>query len=146
MALRDQGEKLPAGLVCLSPWTDMTGSAESIRANSERDPMFVTEDIARYARAYLGNESPNDPLASPLLGNLTGLPPLLIQVGKNEMLLDDARALHAKVIATGGSSELRIFERVFHGWHFGTPFVPEARDALQDVVEFIARHLRPSRP
>jgi epsilon-lactone hydrolase len=139
LALRDHGEKLPACLVCLSPWTDMTGSGDSIRANSDCDPMFVTEDIARYASAYLGDESPHDPLASPLFANLAGLPPMLIQVGSNEVLLDDARTLHEKIIAAGGSSELRVFDRVFHGWHFGTPFVPETRQALREVAEFIQR-------
>jgi acetyl esterase/lipase len=142
MRLRDAGEPLPACLVCLSPWTDMTGSGDSITANSARDPMFVTEDIQRYASAYLGSESPHHPLASPLLGDLAHLPPLLIQVGRNEILLDDARAVHTKVAATGGPSELRIFDGVFHGWHFGSPFVPEARMALREVAEFINRHLR----
>ncbi len=146
LALRDCGEKLPACLVCLSPWVDLTASGESITSNSACDPMFVGDDIIRYANAYLGDKSPDDPLASPLFANLAGLPPVLIQVGRNEVLLDDARALHEKIIAAGGSSELRIFDRVFHGWHFGTPFVPEARTALQDVVEFIKRHLRSSRP
>lgn len=141
MRLRDAGEPLPACLVCLSPWTDMTGSGESITANSQRDPMFVAKDIERYASAYLGRGSPHDPLASPLLGDLAGLPPLLLQVGRNEVLLDDARAVHEKVVAAGGSSELRIFDRVFHGWHFGAPFVPEARRALREVAEFIERHL-----
>ncbi len=142
MRLRDGGEPLPACLVCLSPWTDMTGRGVSIIANSERDPMFVAKDIERYASAYLGRGSPHDPLASPLLGDLAGLPPLLLQVGRDEVLLDDARAVHEKVVAAGGSSELRIFDRVFHGWHFGAPFVPEARQALNEITEFINQHLR----
>ena len=137
MRLRDGGEPLPACLVCLSPWTDMTGSGESITANSERDPMFVAEDIGRYASAYLGTGSRHDPLASPLLGDLAGLPPLLLQVGSNEVLLDDARAVHARFVAAGGSSELRIFDGVFHGWHFGAPFLPEARQALNEIAQFI---------
>jgi epsilon-lactone hydrolase len=140
MRLRDAREPLPASLVCLSPWTDMTGSGASITANSGRDPMFAGEDVERYASAYLGTGSPRDPLASPLFGNLAGLSPLLIQVGRNEVLLDDARAIHAKIIAAGGSSELQIFDRVFHGWHFGAPFVPESRAALREIAEFIARH------
>jgi acetyl esterase/lipase len=140
MRLRDDREPLPASLICLSPWTDMTGSGKSITGNSELDPMFVARDIQRYASAYLGSESPGNPLASPLLGNLPGLPPMLLQVGRKEILLDDARALHAKVIAAGGSSELRIFDHVFHGWHFGAPFVPEASEALDDVAHFINRH------
>ncbi|HEX4639899.1 MAG TPA: alpha/beta hydrolase, partial [Chthoniobacterales bacterium] len=86
LRLRDAGEPMPACLVCLSPWTDMTGSGDSIIANSQRDPMFVAEDIQRYAAIYLGDHSPQDPLASPLFANLRGLPPTLIQVGRNEVL------------------------------------------------------------
>ena len=120
----------------------MTASGESITANSERDPMFAAEDIARYANAYLGRESPHDPLASPLLGDLASLPPLLLQVGRKEVLLDDARAVHVKAVAAGGSSKLQIFDRVFHGWHFGAPFVPESRVALREITGFINRHSR----
>jgi len=139
MRLRDSGERLPTCVVCLSPWTDMAGSSDSIIANSQRDPMFVAEDIERYASTYLGGESRHHPLASPLHGDFANLPAVLLQVGETEILLDDARAVHAKVIAAGGSSELRIFKGVPHGWHFGTPFVPEAREALREIAEFIAR-------
>src|SRR5205823_9277440 len=131
LRIRDAGEPLPACLVCLSPWTDMTGASDSLAANSERDSMFVGEDIGRYASVYLADRSRYDPLASPLLGNLGGLPPVLIQVGRDEVLLDDARNLHAKILATGGSSELHIYESVPHGWHYGAPFVPETRQALR---------------
>ena len=117
----------------------MTGKSETIKANAERDPMFVAEDVHRYANAYLGNQLRENPLASPLFGNLAGLPPLLIQVGDTEVLLDDARNLHEKVRAAGGASELHIYEGVPHGWHFGAPFVPETREALREIAEFIAR-------
>jgi epsilon-lactone hydrolase len=139
LRLREGGAPLPACLVCLSPWTDMTGNSKSIGPNAERDPMFVAEDIHRYADAYLGNQSRLHPLASPLLGNLAGLPPMLIQVGRNEVLLDDARSLHEKVQAVGGASELHVYENVPHGWHFGAPFVPESREALREIAAFIAR-------
>jgi len=140
LQLRDVGEPLPACLVCLCPWTDMTSESDSLTANSERDSMFVGEDIERYANVYLGNHSRSDPLASPLLADLAGLPPLLIQVGRDEVLLDDARSLHAKVQAAGGSSTLHIYEHVPHGWHYGAPFVPETRAALREIAEFVARH------
>jgi epsilon-lactone hydrolase len=139
LRLRDAGEPLPACLVCLSPWTDMTGESQSLIANSKRDSMFVDEDIPRYANAYLGEHSRRDPLASPLLANLGGLPPMLIQVGREEVLLDDARNLHAKVQAAEGSSELHIYEDVPHGWHYGAPFLPETRAALRELAEFIER-------
>jgi monoterpene epsilon-lactone hydrolase len=137
LRLRDASEPLPACLVCLSPWTDMTSESKSLVTNSDRDSMFVGEDIERYAHAYLGDHSRRDLLASPLLANLGGLPPLLVQVGREEVLLDDARELQAKIQAGGGSSELHIYEDVPHGWHYGAPFVPETRAALREVADFI---------
>jgi acetyl esterase/lipase len=137
MKLRDLGDPLPSSLVALSPWTDMAGTGESTMANSKRDPFFCPEDVERYADLYLGTQSRQTPFASPLYGDFSGLPPLLIQAGESEMLLDDARKVHAKAIAAGVSSELRIFKGVPHVWHLMTPFVPEARIALRDVAEFI---------
>jgi monoterpene epsilon-lactone hydrolase len=140
MRLRNGGEPLPACLVCLSPWTDMTGSGDSITANSERDSMFVAEDIGRYASAYLGTGSRrHDPLASPLLGDFGGLPPLYLEVGENEVLLDDARRVHEKALAAGLTSQLRIVRGVPHGWQFGAPFLPEAKESFEEIARFITR-------
>jgi epsilon-lactone hydrolase len=144
LRLRDAAEPFPASLACLSPWTDMTGNSESLATNSERDSMFVEEDIERYASVYLGDQSRENPLASPLLADLTGLPPVLIQVGRDEVLLDDARSLHAKIQGGGGFSTLHIYENVPHGWHYGAPFVPETRAALREVAEFIRQQERRS--
>jgi epsilon-lactone hydrolase len=140
MALRDRGEKLPGCVVCLSPWTDMTASGESIVANSERDPMFCAEDIGAYASAYLGSQPPETPLASPVFGDFSGLPPLYIEVGESEVLRDDARQLHDKALAAGVPSELRIVKGVPHGWQFGAPFVPEAKESIAEIAQFITRH------
>lgn len=140
MKLRDLGEPLPASAVSLSPWTDMAGTGESIRANAKRDPFFVPEDVERYAQLYLGEQSRQTPFASPLYGDFTGLPPLLIQAGENEMLLDDARGVHAQALAAGVPSELQIFKGVPHVWHLMTPLVPEARVALRQVAEFIGQN------
>jgi acetyl esterase/lipase len=143
LRLREAGEPLPGCLACLSPWTDMTGESKSLRENSARDSMFVSEDIERYAHAYLADHSRRDPLASPLLADLHGLPPILIQVGRDEVLLDDARQLHAKVLAASGSSALHIYDDVPHGWHYGAPFVPETGQALKEVAEFVRARMRP---
>jgi epsilon-lactone hydrolase len=140
LRLREATEPLPGCLVCLSPWTDMTGDSDSLTTNSERDSMFVAEDIARYANVYLGGQSRQSPLASPLRADLSELPPVLIQVGRDEVLLDDARKLHAKLQAAGGSSTLHIYDNVPHGWHYGAPFVPETREALREVARFIERN------
>jgi monoterpene epsilon-lactone hydrolase len=147
MALRDAGEELPSCVACLSPWADMTGSGESIIANSDRDAMFRGDDIRAYASAYLGSQPPETPLASPLFGHFAGLPPLYIEVGDSEVLLDDARQVHRKALAAGVSSELRIVKGVPHGWQFGAPFVPEARESLRQITEFITgRDAFPRRP
>jgi acetyl esterase/lipase len=147
MKLRDLGDPLPSSVVALSPWTDMAGTGRSILTNAKRDPFFVPEDVERYAQLYLGAQSRQTPFASPLYGDFSGLPRLLIHVGENEMLLDDARNVHVKAIAAGVSSELRIFKSVPHVWHLMTPLVPEARRALREVAEFISqKHLSPSRP
>ncbi|MFL6519449.1 MAG: alpha/beta hydrolase [Chthoniobacterales bacterium] len=142
LRLRDAGEALPACLVCLSPWTDMTGNSETLTTNSECDSMFVGDDIERYASVYLGDQSRQNPLASPLLADLSGLPPVLIQVGRDEVLLDDARNLHGKIQAASGSSRLHIYENVPHGWHYGAPFVPETGQALREVADFVGEHCR----
>jgi acetyl esterase/lipase len=139
MALRDAGEELPSCVACLSPWTDMTGSGESIIANSDRDAMFYGEDIGAYADVYLGSQSPQAPLASPLFGNFAGLPPLYLEVGESEVLLDDARQLHRKALAAGVASELRIVKGVPHGWQFGAPFVPEAKESIAAIARFVAK-------
>jgi monoterpene epsilon-lactone hydrolase len=137
MALRDEGEQLPRCVACLSPWTDMTGSGESIVTNSERDAMFHGKDIGAYAGVYLGSQLPHVPLASPLLGSFAGLPPLYFEVGEDEVLLDDARQAHQKALAARVPSELRIVKGVPHGWQFGAPFVPEARESIAKIAEFI---------
>jgi len=140
LRLRDAGEPMPGCLVCLSPWVDMTSVSGSLQANTELDSMFVREDIERYASVYLAQQSRRHPLASPLLADLSGLPPALIQIGREEVLLDDARELHKKILASGGSSSLRIYEEVSHGWHYGAPFVPETLEALREIAEFVRRH------
>ena len=138
--LRDLGERLPACVACMSPWTDMTGRSASLVANSERDPLFRAEDIGRYATVYLGLHPREDPLASPLLGDFSKLPPLLMHVGETECLLDDARQVHHQMLAAGRSSQVRIFKEVPHAWQFGTPVVPEAGESLREVAEFISRN------
>ncbi|HSP45113.1 MAG TPA: alpha/beta hydrolase [Chthoniobacterales bacterium] len=139
MALRNRSDTLPCCVACMSPWTDMTGRGESIVANSERDSMFHGEDIGAYARVYLGSASPETTLASPVFGDFAGFPPLYLEVGESEVLKDDARQVHEKAVAAGVPSELRIVPGVPHGWQFGGPFVPEARESISKIAEFISR-------
>jgi acetyl esterase/lipase len=134
---RAEGLPLPACAVCFSPWTDLTGESESARRNDGQDDMLHQANLSQFAAAYLGEASRLDPLASPLYGDLSGLPPLLLQVGSTEVLLDDARRVHEKVQRLGGESRLEVFDRVCHGWQLLARFVPEARTAVEQAAEFV---------
>ncbi|HEX7175291.1 MAG TPA: alpha/beta hydrolase [Pyrinomonadaceae bacterium] len=138
---RDAGLPLPASAVCFSPWTDLAGTGDSVRLNDGRCAMFRPESIDEFAASYLdGMSSTRDPRASPVYADLGGLPPLLLQVGSTELLLDDARRVHHKILKTGGSSRLEIFDDVFHCWQMLDGFVPEARTALRQAADFIRSH------
>jgi acetyl esterase/lipase len=134
---RDEGLPLPAAAVCFSPWTDLTGSGASVHANDGRCATFRPDNFPAFARIYLGTASPMHPYASPLFADLRGLPPLLIQVSSSELLLDDSRRLHDRVIAAGGRSTLDVFDDLVHAWQMGDGLVPEARIALERVAAFL---------
>ena len=104
--------------------------------------MFRTENITEFAMAYLGSASTEEPLASPLLGGFEGLPPILLQVGSTELLLDDSRFVHDKIQAAGGFSRLEVFEDLSHCWHMLDGIVPEARAALLQAVSFLSSNIQ----
>jgi monoterpene epsilon-lactone hydrolase len=140
MHARDTGLPPPACVIAMSPWTDLTGSGASIHANNGRCAMFRPENIAAFASVYLDGAPANDPRASPLFGRWHGLPPVLLQVGSTELLLDDSRAAHEAIIAAGGRSRLSVYDDVVHGWQLLAPFVPESRAALREASQFIQSH------
>jgi acetyl esterase/lipase len=137
---RDAGLPLPACGVCLSAWTDLAGTGDSIRLNDGRCATFHTENIAEFAAAYLGDQSPFDPYASPAHADLSGLPPLLLQVGSTELLVDDSRRVHSKIQEAHGISQLQIYDDVAHDWQMLDGFVPEARVSLRQAAEFIRQY------
>lgn len=141
LRVRDAGLPTPACAVCFSPWTDLAGAGESQRSNDGLCAMFRTENAAEFAPAYLGDASPREPYASPAYADLAGLPPLLLQVGSTELLLDDARRVHHKIREAGGESRLEIYEDLSHGWQMLDGFVPEARAALRQAASFIREHV-----
>lgn len=101
VALRDEGDLLPAASVCLSPWVDLEGLSQSMTTKAEVDPMVQRESLIKIGKAYLGNADARTPLAAPLYADLTGLPPMLIQVGTSETLLDDATRLAERAEEAG---------------------------------------------
>jgi monoterpene epsilon-lactone hydrolase len=140
LRLRDKGLKLPACAVCFSPWTDLAGRGESMHFNDGRCAMFRSSNITEFADAYLGRTSPLDSYASPAFADLKGLPPVLLQVGSTELLLDDSRRIHDKIQEAKGESRLEIYEDLFHCWQMMDGFLPEARTALTRAAEFISEH------
>lgn len=136
---RDGGMRAPACVMALSPWTDLTGSSPSVQGNDGRCAMFRPRNMSDFATVYLGEASPTDPRASPAFANLSGLPPVLLQVGSTELLLDDARRVHDAIGRAGGESRLSVFDDTAHGWHLMTPWVPEANAALDEIVTWHRR-------
>lgn len=141
LALRDRGEPLPGAAVCLSPWTDMTLSGGSIEANAEADLMVSVSTLELMADAYLGDLDRTTPYASPLFAELAGLPPLLVQVGADEILLDDARRFAETATAAGAHVTVEVWDDVIHVWHSFADLIPEARDAFARIGTFIDRRL-----
>ena len=137
LALREAETPLPAGAVLFSPWTDLAATGESVRTNAECCAMFNGPDIGPSARYYLGDTDPRTPLASPLYADLTGLPPLLIHVGADEVLRDDSTRLAERARAAGVRVELKIWPVVPHAWQLAPHRVPEARQSLRESAAFL---------
>jgi acetyl esterase/lipase len=135
--VRELGLPMPACAVCFSAWTDLAGMGQSLKDNANLDAMFRPENISDFARAYLGTASARDPLASPVYASLEGLPPLLLHVGSTEILLDDSRRVHEAIVQAGGTTHLKVFDDVSHGWQVLKGIVPEAAQSLSDAAAFI---------
>jgi acetyl esterase/lipase len=146
LALRDRGLPLPALGVAISPWTDLTLSGDSMVSMADRDPMVKREGLQRMADWYLGDADPRDPLVSPLFGDPTGLPPLLIHVGEVETLRDDAVRFAERATAAGVDVTLEVWPEMIHVWHAFGAAVPESEAAVTRVAEFVAARLGLSAP
>lgn len=140
LSLRDTGEPLPSAAVLFSPLTDLAGTGASRQFNDARCAMFRAAAFAFVAEFYLDGVDPRHPLASPLFADLRGLPPLLIHVGADETLLDDSTQFAARARAAGVSVDLKIWPAVSHVWQLSYPFVPEARQSLEEGAAFLRRH------
>ena len=130
VALRDEGTALPAGGVCVSPWVDLTCSAASIEARDGRDYLLSGPWLRAMADHYLGGADPATPAASPIRAELAGIAPLLVLVGTEEVLYDDAFALFERAGEAGVEVELEVFEDCAHWWMLTGTGVPEAVAAV----------------
>jgi acetyl esterase/lipase len=139
VAAREAALPMPAGAFVMSPWVDLALSGESMVSKAQEDTIIEPAALQAMAGAYLGATDPRTPTASPLYGNLAGLPPLLIQVGSSEILLDDANRLAARAGAAGVKVRLEIWPSMFHVWHVYGALLDEGRDALNDGAAFLTR-------
>jgi len=142
LALRDAGDPLPAAAVCISPWLDLECTGESIVGRADTDPIINAAMLKVMADSYLGGGDCRTPLASPIHAELSGLPPLLVQVGTAEVLMDDALRLADKAKAAGTTVELETWDEMIHVWHLFVDLLPEARQAIERIAEFLRLHMR----
>jgi len=140
LRLRDADQPLPPRAAVLSPWTDLRLNAGSIADRASRDPYMTEASLMTFADAYASSAVRHQHTASPLLADLTGLPPLWIEVGSEEVLFDDAAHLHARAVAQGVQATLHVGEGLFHVWQ-GVPGAPEALAATDRIGAFLSgRH------
>lgn len=137
LSLRDAARAMPKAAALFSPWVDLACTGESLRFNEKNCSLLNACDMPACAKLYLGGTPPTDPLASPFYASLTKLPPLLIHVGDNEILLDDATRLADHARRDGVKVQLKIWPVVPHGWQLLAPRLPEARQSLLEAAEFL---------
>jgi acetyl esterase/lipase len=141
LALRDRGIDLPATAVCLSPWTDLRCTTKSMRTRADVDPICRSGKLRHMADLYLGGADPATPLASPALADFTGLPPLLLQVGDAEVLLDDSIAVERRARAAGVDVELEVWDDMVHVFQAFVGLLPDAQRAMDRIGAHLDRHL-----
>ena len=142
LALRERGLPQAAAGVCISPWVDLTMTAESYTTKAAVDPVVTREGVTGMSQAYLQGQDAHTPLASPLFADLSGLPPLLIQVGTAEVLLDDSIKLEANAKAAGVDVTLEVWDEMIHVWHFFYPMLSEGREAIARIGEFVRTQVK----
>lgn len=146
LAARDAGLPQPAGALLLSPWVDLACESRSMSNRAAADPSLRRDGLLAMAAHYLQGRSAHTPLASPLHANLAGLPPLLVQVGTSEVLLDDSLRLATRAAQADVAVRLAVWPQMVHVWHFFAFMLPEGRAALAEAGEFLRGRLAASMP
>lgn len=137
LSLRDAGDPLPAAACLLSPWLDLAATGESIRTRADSDPWFRPDDLSHVARYYCAESEIKNPLVSPICADVSGLPPLYIQVGNDEILLSDSTRLADNIRASGGKVDIEIWEDMWHVFQAFVGKMPESRRAIGNMGSYI---------
>ncbi len=137
LAIRDAKLPMAAAGVAISPWADMEGTGDSFKTRADRDPMVGSGNLGGMAKNYVGDQDPKHPLASPIHADYRGLPPLLIQVGDAETLLDDSNRVAARAKAGGVKVDLEVWDDMIHVWHAFAKILPEGQQAIDKIGKFV---------
>jgi epsilon-lactone hydrolase len=140
IALRDAGTPLPAAGVPISAWADLEGTGASIKTRAATDPMVDLPGLSRMAKLYAGDHDLKNPLLSPIYADYRGLPPMLLQVGDAEILLDDSTRVADKAKAAGVKVELEAWDDMFHVWHVFAKILPEGQQAIDRIGSYVIEH------
>jgi acetyl esterase/lipase len=149
LALRLQKEDIaaPAALALMSPWTDLTNSNATHRTKARVDPIFPDASVTkRWAEMYAGEQPLSNPLISPQFADASGLPPTLIHVGENEILLDDSRVFAQNMSSAGGKVTLKIYPGMWHVWQVLGGMLREADQSIAEIGLFLKSHLESTQP
>lgn len=143
LRLKENGDPLPAAASCISPWTDLSMSGVSIEEQAEHDFLLSKELLNQFASHYAPEHEEDlrkHHHISPLFAELEGLPPLLIQVGSREVLLDDSVRLLENAREAGVNAQLQIWEDMQHVWHYSFTMLKDGRNAITSIAQFFDKH------
>lgn len=140
LAAKAKGLPLPASAVAISPWADLTNSGDSHRINSEADPMIESGILDAWAKEYLGGANPKEAGASPLFGDVSGLPPIYLLVGSTERLLDDTRRLFLRLSNAGIETSIDVGSEMPHNWPLFAYAIPEGEASVRKIGAFFRQH------
>jgi len=137
MKLRDEKIALPAACVLMAPWVDLSCDNATYQSVGKKDVLLNQKRLKQNARMYAGPEDIRHSYISPVYGNLSGLPPVLIQVGTHDMLLGEAQLLAERLESAGTAVTFEVWPKMMHGWQVLGNLIPESRWAIQKIAEFI---------
>ena len=136
LKIKENNISQPLGAVALSPWTDLSQSGKTMIKNKNIDPVISKQYLDRFAKLYFPDLNNMSHLASPIIGDLSGLPNMLIQVGSAETMLDNSTRFYEKAKKANVNVKLEIWENMFHGWHSNAHILKDAENAIKKIGEF----------
>ena len=138
---KNAGLPLPAGGVAISPWCNLEHTGASMYNREGLDPQATREALVMLAKTFLNGALPNDPDASPIFADVRGLPPIMVQIGENELMLSDAIRLSEHLANNRVRVSLEVWPGMFHAWHMFSAVLPEGMQALENASTFLEQAL-----